>query len=74
MRLARLPFLLGAGFFGGIAMAVYAPLTLLINWRYLPPPFRPTNFRVAVLAAVSIFYVAFAVVAIVMLGRRALGD
>ena len=56
-------FLLSAGFFGGIAMAVYAPLTLWINLRFLPEPFRPGPLRIAILAAVSLLYIAFAIVA-----------
>lgn len=56
-------FLLSAGFFGGIAMAVYAPLTLWINLRLLPAPFRPSALRVAILVAVSVMYVAFAIAA-----------
>jgi hypothetical protein len=60
-------FLLSAGFFGGIAMAVYAPLTLWINLRLLPAPFRPGPLRVAVLAVISFVYVAFAIVATINL-------
>ena len=65
-------FLLSAGFFGGIAMAVYAPLMMLLNWRYLPAPFRPSRARMAILMAVSGFYVCFAVVATFMLLQRLL--
>jgi hypothetical protein len=57
-------FLLSAGFFGGIAMAIYCPLTLLINVRFLPRAARPSPLRVAVLAAISIFYIAFAIAAV----------
>lgn len=63
-------FLLNAGFFGGIAMAVYAPLTLLINLRQLPAPFRPGPLRIAILSAIGAFYVAFGVVASAMVVRR----
>jgi hypothetical protein len=56
-------FLLSAGFFGGIAMALYTPLTLYINLRFLPPMARPSRLRVAILVAVSIFYGVFAIVA-----------
>ncbi len=56
-------FLLSAGFFGGIAMAVYAPLTLWINIKLLPKPFRPGPVRVAILAAISLVYVVFAIAA-----------
>ena len=60
-------FLLSAGFFGGIAMAVYAPLTLWINLRLLPEPYRPGPVRIAILAAVSLLYVTFAIFATVNL-------
>ena len=63
-------FLLSAGFFGGIAMAIYSPLLMIINWRQLPPPFRPTPVRMVILTLVSGFYVCFALVATVMLGQR----
>jgi hypothetical protein len=65
-------FLLSAGFFGGIAMAVYAPLLMLINWRYLPASCRPSPARMVILTAVSGFYVCFAVVATLMLLQRLL--
>ncbi len=67
-------FLLSAGFFGGIAMAVYAPLTILINRRYLPPPFRPSALRTAIMVGVSGFYLIFAVAAATMVITRLLGD
>ena len=65
-------FLFGAGFFGGIAMAIYAPLTLLINLRYLPPPQRPSRARVGIMVAVSALYVVFAILASVTLVGRLL--
>lgn len=66
-------FLLSAGFFGGIAMAIYAPLLMIINWRMLPEPFRPSRLRIGILTLVSGFYVCFAIVAVTMLLRRLLG-
>ncbi len=60
-------FLLSAGFFGGIAMAIYAPLTLWINLRFIPKPFRPGPVRIAILAAVSLLYISFAIIATVNL-------
>jgi hypothetical protein len=66
-------FLLSAGFFGGIAMAIYSPLTLIINLRYLPAPFRPSRVRVVTLILVSAFYIAFGLVAAVMVVRQLLG-
>jgi hypothetical protein len=60
-------FLMGAGFFGGIAMALYTPLTLIINLRYLPPAARPSPFRIGVMVLLSLFYGVFAMVAVVQL-------
>jgi hypothetical protein len=56
-------FLLSAGFFGGLAMAIYAPLTILINTRLLPEPFRPGRARIALLVLISAFYIVFALAA-----------
>ena len=72
-RLPAFLFLVSAGFFGGIAMAIYVPLTLIVNLRLLPPPIRPGPVRIAVLGAISVFYAAFAVVSVVMLVRRVFG-
>lgn len=67
-------FLLSAGFFGGIAMAIYVPLTLVVNLRLLPPAMRPGPVRIAVMGAISAFYGVFAVVSVVMVLRRLLGE
>jgi hypothetical protein len=72
-RLPAVLFLLSAGFFGGIAMAIYCPLTLLVNRRLLPAPMRPGPVRVAVLGAISAFYGVFAVVSVVLVLGRLLG-
>jgi hypothetical protein len=69
-RLPALLFLLSAGFFGGIAMAIYCPLTLVVNLRLLPAPLRPGRARVAVLVGISTFYGVFAVVATAVVVRR----
>jgi hypothetical protein len=56
-------FLLSAGFFGGIAMAIYCPLMLIVNLRLLPPAARPGPLRVTLIAAIGLFYIGFAVAA-----------
>jgi hypothetical protein len=66
-------FLLSAGFFGGIAMALYTPLTLIINLRYLPPPARPSVTRITMMVAISLFYICFAIVAVLQLAQRLSG-
>jgi Mn2+/Fe2+ NRAMP family transporter len=66
-RLPPILFLLSAGFFGGIAMAIYVPLTLVMNRRLLPEVCRPGPLATGALALISVFYGAFAVWAIVRL-------
>ena len=66
-------FLLSAGFFGGIAMAFYCPLTLVVNRRFLPPLCRPGPVASVLLGGVSLFYVLFAVTSVWVVGRRLLG-
>lgn len=66
-------FLMGAGFFGGIAMALYTPLMLLANVRFLPPAARPSPLRIAIMALLGAFYGAFAIFAVIQLVRQLLG-
>lgn len=66
-------FLMGSAFFGGIAMAVYTPLTLLVNRRLLPPALRPGRAKTVLLAAISVFYVAFAVFSVVRVSQVLIG-
>jgi len=72
--LPAIVFLLSAGFFGGIAMAIYGPLILFANRRFLPPGQRPGPLATGALALVSVFYIAFAVVSVVVLLGRLSGD
>ena len=55
-----LGFLFQAAYMGGFAMAVYAPLQLYINHRYLPRSARPGWFCTIVGVLVSAVYVCFA--------------
>jgi hypothetical protein len=66
-------FLLSAGFFGGIAMAIYCPLLLLANRRLLPPAYRPGPVRTFVFASVSLFYIAFALSSLWVVGMSLVG-
>jgi hypothetical protein len=63
-------FLLSAGFFGGVAMAVYCPLLLLANTRLLPDMCRPSRTSRILLGAVSLFYGAFALTSIWVVVNR----
>ncbi len=65
-------FLMGSAFFGGIAMAVYTPLILVINRKLLPPALRPGPAKTALLGAISCFYIVFAVFSAIRLGQQLL--
>jgi hypothetical protein len=54
-------FLFLTGFSGGIAMAIYCPLTLLLNRRFLPTSARPGPWMTILMGLVSLFYVGYAV-------------
>jgi hypothetical protein len=60
-RLENIEFLFNAGFMGGIAMAIYVPLTLYMNHKLLPRTARPSTICVFFLTAAAILYVSFAV-------------
>lgn len=59
-----LGFLLNAAYMGGFAMAIYVPLTLFINLRYLPKSARPKPLSVAMMVVASAVYVGFAIVCV----------
>jgi hypothetical protein len=66
-------FLLSAGFFGGIAMAVYCPLLAVINRRLIPDYCRASGPWFAVFCLISAFYVVFAVVSLWVIAGRLIG-
>ncbi|MDO8137839.1 MAG: Nramp family divalent metal transporter [Candidatus Brocadiales bacterium] len=50
--------------FGGLAMAIYCPLTLIINRRYLPQGARPGIISSISLALASLVYIFFTLYAV----------
>ena len=52
--------MMGSAFFGGIAMAIYTPLSLVINRKFLPVSVRPGLIKTILLLFVSCFYIVFA--------------
>lgn len=54
-------FLFLTGFSGGIAMAIYCPLTVLMNRRFLPASARPGPLMMGLMGLASAFYVGYAV-------------
>jgi hypothetical protein len=57
----ELGVLLQAAYMGGLAMAVYVPLTLYVNLRYLPAAARPRIGSIVMLVLASVVYIGFAV-------------
>lgn len=57
----ELGFLFNAAYMGGFAMAVYAPLLLFINLRYLPKAARPKPHAVCAMIIASLVYGGFAI-------------
>jgi hypothetical protein len=54
-------FLFVTGFSGGLAMAVYCPLLLWLNRRFLPASARPSVAMTGLMAVASLFYLGYAV-------------
>lgn len=55
-----LGFIFNAAYVGGFAMAVYVPMMLYINLRYLPKSARPGWISIFMMAAASLVYCGFA--------------
>ena len=59
--ISELGFLFNAAYIGGFAMAIYVPLTLYINLRYLPKAAKPGLICTAMMMLASLVYVGFAI-------------
>ncbi len=55
-----LGFIFNSALVGGFAMAVYAPLTLYLNLRHLPPAARPGWLNICMVGLASLVYGGFA--------------
>ena len=60
-----LGFLFNAAYMGGFAMAIYVPLTLYINLKFLPKSARPSWICIIMMCIASLVYVGFAVSSII---------
>lgn len=58
---SELGFLFSAAYMGGFAMAVYVPLTLFMNFKYLPKSARPGPVSTVMMVIASCVYVGFAI-------------
>ena len=65
MGVSELGFLFNAAYMGGFAMALYVPLTLYINRRFLPKFARPGGICTTMMILASLVYVGFAVSSII---------
>lgn len=67
----ELGFFFNAAYIGGFAMAVYVPLLLYMNFRYLPRATRPGWVHTTFMAIAALIYVGFACASIYWeIGRR----
>jgi hypothetical protein len=64
LKMKDLGVLLNAAYMGGFAMAVYVPLTLFINLRYLPKSVRPPLVNIAMMILATLVYTGFALACI----------
>lgn len=72
---SELGFLFNAAYMGGFAMAIYVPLTLYMNHRFLPRSARPGLLCTIMMIIASLVYVGFAVSSIVWeIGQRIEGS
>jgi len=60
----ELGFLFNAAYMGGFAMAIYVPLMLYVNRKYLPASARPGRVCTTMMVIASVVYVSFAVACI----------
>ena len=58
----------------GVAMAVYVPITLYINFKYLPKSVRPGPLNVFFVGAAGSVYIAFTIYTVFVIGGKLLGN
>jgi len=57
----QLGVLFNAAYMGGFAMAIYVPLTLIMNLRYLPTSAKPGPLHIGMMVIASLVYGGFAI-------------
>ena len=62
---SELGFLFNAAYMGGFAMAIYVPLTLYINHRFLPKTAKPKSASTVIMIIASLIYIGFAISCVV---------
>ena len=70
---SELGFLFNAAYIGGFAMAIYVPLTLYINHRFLPKTAKPKGASTVIMIIASLVYIGFAISCVVWEIGRLIG-
>ena len=65
LNVSGLGFLLNAAYMGGFAMAIYVPLTLYMNYRFLPKFAKPKTISTIMMLIASAVYIGFAISSII---------
>jgi hypothetical protein len=65
MRVTDLGFIFNAAYVGGFAMAVYVPLQLFVNLRYLPKSARPGPLNIFMMVVATAVYSGFAIYCVI---------
>lgn len=73
LNVSGLGFLFSAAYMGGFAMALYVPLTLYMNRRFLPSFAKPKAISTIMMLIASAVYIGFAVSSIIWEIKRLIG-
>ncbi len=73
LNVSELGFLFNAAYMGGFAMALYVPLTLYMNRRFLPEFAKPKALSTFMMLLASCVYVGFAISSIIWEVKRFIG-
>lgn len=73
LNVSELGFLFNAAYMGGFAMAIYVPLTLYMNRRFLPAFAKPKKLSTLIMGVASCIYVGFAISSIIWEIRQFFG-
>lgn len=73
LNVSELGFLFNAAYMGGFAMALYVPLTLYMNYRFLPKIAKPKTMSTIMMFIASAVYIGFAISSIIWEIKRLIG-
>lgn len=73
LHVSELGFLFNAAYMGGFAMAIYVPLTLYMNRRFLPDFAKPKRFSTVMMLIASCVYIGFAISSVVWEVKQLIG-